>query len=58
MATDTKFEGWVGLDKNAIGNMKWQEFEPKRWEETDVEIQITHSGYAWPDLPLSTTSSR
>jgi alcohol dehydrogenase (NADP+) len=47
---NNKFEGWVGLDKNAIGNMKWQEFEPKRWEETDIEIQITHSGYTTSHL--------
>ena len=46
MADNNKFQGWLGHDKNAIGNMKWEEFEPKTWEETDVEIKITHSGYA------------
>lgn len=45
MGSDTKFMGWMGLDKKSIGNMKWQEFEPKPWEETDVEIKISHSGY-------------
>jgi alcohol dehydrogenase (NADP+) len=39
-----KFQGWMGLDKNSIGNMKWQEFEPKKWAEDDVEIKISHSG--------------
>jgi len=33
-ATDYKFHGWQGLDKNCIhGNMKWDEFKPKTWEE-------------------------
>jgi alcohol dehydrogenase (NADP+) len=41
-----KFEGWLGLDKSAAeGNMVWQEFEPKKWEETDIDIQITHCGW-------------
>lgn len=37
--------GWLGLDKTADkGKMVWQEFEPKTWEETDVDNQISHSG--------------
>ncbi|KAF2647047.1 putative zinc-binding alcohol dehydrogenase [Lophiostoma macrostomum CBS 122681] len=48
---DYKFVGWMGLDKNAAqGNMIWQEFEPKAWEETDVDIKITHSGICGSDL--------
>jgi hypothetical protein len=40
-----KFEGWQGHDASAIeGKMTWDEFEPKRWEETDVDIKITHAG--------------
>lgn len=42
---DIKFEGWFGLDKETgIGGMKWQEFDPKVFEETDVDIKITHCG--------------
>ena len=42
MSTDYKFQGWMGLDKkSADGNMKWQEFEPKKWEETDVDIKVS-----------------
>jgi hypothetical protein len=42
MSTDYKFQGWMGLDKSADkGNMKWQEYEPKKWEETDVDIQVS-----------------
>ena len=34
-------DGW-GLDKTADqGHMKWQEYEPKKWEETDVDIQVS-----------------
>lgn len=41
MSTDYKFQGWMGLDKSADeGNMKWQEYEPKKWEETDVDIKV------------------
>ncbi|KAL2865858.1 NAD(P)-dependent alcohol dehydrogenase [Aspergillus lucknowensis] len=48
---DYKFEGWLGLDeKSAAGNMVWREFEPKPWEETDVDIKITHCGICGSDL--------
>lgn len=48
---DYKFEGWMGLDKNAVqGNMVWQAFTPKPFEETDVDIQITHSGICGSDI--------
>ncbi|RDW67656.1 hypothetical protein BP6252_09052 [Coleophoma cylindrospora] len=51
--TDYKFEGWMGLDKNsANGQMVWQEFEPKTWEETDIDIQITHCGICGSDLHM------
>ncbi|KAK8036332.1 GroES-like protein [Apiospora rasikravindrae] len=46
-----KFEGWLGQDpSSAEGNMVWSEFEPKRWEETDIDIRITHSGMCGSDL--------
>ncbi|KAJ9144163.1 Zinc-binding dehydrogenase [Pleurostoma richardsiae] len=46
-----KFEGWLGRDKSsAEGNMVWSEFEPKPWEETDVDIKITHSGVCGSDI--------
>ncbi|OQE16117.1 hypothetical protein PENSTE_c025G03433 [Penicillium steckii] len=49
--TDYKFEGWMGLDSSAAeGNMKWQEFEPKPWEENDVDIQVTHCGICGSDM--------
>lgn len=46
-----KFEGWLGLDESAAnGNMVWGEFEPKDWEETDVDIRVTHSGVCGTDI--------
>ena len=50
-AQDYKFEGWLGLDKDsASGKMVWKDFEPKTWEETDLDIQVTHSGVCGTDL--------
>lgn len=49
MSEDRRFEGWCGLDKNAIGNMKWQEYEPKPFTENDVDIRITHCGMCGAD---------
>lgn len=49
--TDYKFEGWAAHDASSIeGNMKWQEIKPKGWEETDVDIKITHCGMCGSDL--------
>lgn len=49
--SDYKFEGWVGLDKSAAeGQMVWQEFEPKAWEETDVDIKVSCCGICGSDL--------
>ncbi|RAK72267.1 NAD(P)-dependent alcohol dehydrogenase [Aspergillus fijiensis CBS 313.89] len=51
MTTEYKFEGWMGLGPEASeGKMVWQEFEPKPWEETDVDIKITHCGICGTDL--------
>ena len=51
MATSYKFQGWLGLDKSsAEGNMVWRDFEPKPFEESDVDIKITHCGICGSDL--------
>ncbi|KAL8971918.1 MAG: hypothetical protein Q9197_003024 [Variospora fuerteventurae] len=51
MSTNYELEGWMGLDPSAAeGNMKWQGYEPKRWQETDVDIKITHCGICGSDL--------
>ncbi|EON66752.1 hypothetical protein W97_05998 [Coniosporium apollinis CBS 100218] len=51
MSTQYKFQGWMGLDKDAVnGNMVWQEYEPKPFEDTDVDIKITHCGICGSDI--------
>lgn len=51
MAAPTKFEGWVASNKEGVnGGMKWTEFEPKRWEETDVDIAVSHCGICGSDI--------
>ncbi|KAJ9622075.1 hypothetical protein H2203_006956 [Taxawa tesnikishii (nom. ined.)] len=49
---DYKFEGWCGLDKHAAGgNMVWQELQDvKTWDESCVDIEITHCGICGSDL--------
>ena len=50
-APDYKFEGWMGYDKAAAdGNLVWAEFDPKAWEETDVDIKVSHCGICGSDL--------
>ncbi|KAF3929205.1 hypothetical protein AA313_de0203497 [Arthrobotrys entomopaga] len=50
MARDT-FVGWVAKDASAAdGNLVYEEFEPKTWEETDVDIEVTHSGICGSDI--------
>lgn len=45
MAGDKVFEGWCGLDKDADqGKMVWQGYDPKPFEDTDVDIEISHCG--------------
>ncbi|KAF2166918.1 hypothetical protein M409DRAFT_54683 [Zasmidium cellare ATCC 36951] len=49
-STDYKFEGWLGHDPSSVkGNMKWGEFEPKKWDEDDVDIKISHCGVCGSD---------
>lgn len=51
MSNSYKFQGWLGLDPSSVkGNMKWQGYEPKTWEETDVDIKVTHCGICGSDL--------
>ena len=51
MSIDYKFQGWMGLDPSAVdGNMRYQEYEPKTWEETDIDIKITHCGICGSDI--------
>jgi alcohol dehydrogenase (NADP+) len=51
MSSNYRFQGWLGLDKNsANGNMVWKAFDPKPFEESDVDIKITHCGICGSDI--------
>ncbi|KAL8665617.1 MAG: hypothetical protein Q9202_002121 [Teloschistes flavicans] len=51
MSTDYKFQGWLGHDSSAAdGKMKWETYEPKKWDESDIDIKITHCGICGSDL--------
>lgn len=42
MSTDYTFEGWAGLDDKACeGGLKFQSYEPKKWDEDDVDGQYS-----------------
>lgn len=50
MATP-KFEGWLGKTPESVkGKMEWGSFEPKKWTEDDVDIEISHCGVCGSDL--------
>jgi D-arabinose 1-dehydrogenase-like Zn-dependent alcohol dehydrogenase len=51
MSTDYTFKGWMGLSADAAkGNMVWKEYVPKSWEETDIDVQVTHCGICGSDI--------
>lgn len=53
MATDYEFQGWLGHSPDSVnGKMEWGTFEPKKWTEDDVDIQVTHCGVCGSDLHM------
>ncbi|KAI1491997.1 zinc-binding dehydrogenase [Biscogniauxia mediterranea] len=51
MAAPTVFQGWLGKSPDAInGKMEWGTYEPKKWTEDDVDIEISHCGVCGSDL--------
>lgn len=49
---DEKWVGWVAHDKDSIGNLKFGSFEPKKWTEDDIELQIHYCGICASDLHM------
>ncbi|KAF2964677.1 hypothetical protein GQX73_g8902 [Xylaria multiplex] len=50
---DIKFEGWLGHNpESAKGKMEWGPFEPKKWTEDDVDIEVSHCGICGSDLHM------
>lgn len=53
MSTDYKFQGWLGYTPDSVnGKMEWGSFEPKKWEEDDVDIKVTHCGICGSDYHM------
>ncbi|KAM0547287.1 hypothetical protein ACHAPJ_010422 [Fusarium lateritium] len=53
MPNDYEFQGWLGHSPDAInGKMEWGSFEPKKWQENDVDIQITHCSICGSDCHM------
>ena len=51
MGSEYKFEGWQGLDKSsAEGNMVWKDYQPKPFDDYDVDIKISHCGVCGSDI--------
>lgn len=46
--SEDMFHGWMATD--ATSPMKYQTFRPKTWEETDVDIKVSHCGVCASDL--------
>ncbi|KAF7551754.1 hypothetical protein G7Z17_g4814 [Cylindrodendrum hubeiense] len=53
MPSEYKFEGWLGHNVEAAqGQMEWGSYEPKKWQENDVDIQVTHCGVCATDISV------
>lgn len=51
MASQSVFLGWIARNASSIsGKMEWTCYEPKAFEETDIEIKISHCGICGNDL--------
>jgi len=48
--TDYVFNGWVGKDKDSIGHLTYEKYEPKPWTEDDVDIKVKFCGICGSDL--------
>jgi hypothetical protein len=49
--TAPRFQGWLGKTPESVnGKMEWGDFEPKKWTEDDVDIEISHCGICGSDL--------
>jgi len=50
-SSPAKFTGWGAFGKDSIeGNFKLFDYEPKKWDETDVDIKILYCGICASDL--------
>jgi D-arabinose 1-dehydrogenase-like Zn-dependent alcohol dehydrogenase len=48
-----QFKGWLALAPDAAeGKLEFLHYEPKPWEENDVDIKITHCGVCGSDVHM------
>lgn len=50
MTNTCEFKGWIANEPAADGRLEWGEFQPKKWEESDIDIRITHSAICGSDI--------
>ncbi|KAF8676893.1 GroES-like protein [Rhizoctonia solani] len=48
--SDIQFKGYAIHDKKKWSDLKPVEIQPKKWEETDIDIAITHCGVCGSDI--------
>jgi alcohol dehydrogenase (NADP+) len=45
------FEGWLADSPDSVkGQMRWGYYQPKPFEETDIDIKVTHCGICGSDI--------
>lgn len=45
MSEQVKFEGWRAMNGDSVkGNFSWGEYEPKPFDEDDIDIKIHYCG--------------
>jgi hypothetical protein len=49
-----QFSGWLGKDKNAIGNLEYGKYDPKPFDDDTVEFAISHCGVCASGLSVYT----
>ncbi|KAK9466145.1 chaperonin 10-like protein [Lipomyces arxii] len=51
--SDNTFHGWVGLDKDSVnGKLVEMDYQVKPFEDTDIDIEISHCGMCASDLHM------
>jgi D-arabinose 1-dehydrogenase-like Zn-dependent alcohol dehydrogenase len=51
MTSPETFHGWLGHDSSAAkGNLRWESFKPKTFNDGDIDIKITHCGICGTDI--------
>lgn len=49
--SEPKFEGWLAKSGDSVkGNFEWGSYEPKPFEDDDVDIKIMYCGLCGSDM--------